>query len=51
MSKVKEVREQVKNNIISEKNTDGFLMGRVNDYVTEMEDIANNACKRIDQDI
>ena len=38
-------------NIISEKNTDGFLMGHVNDYVKEIDDIASNASKRIEQDI
>ena len=41
----------MRTNIISEKNTDGFLMGHVNDYVKEIEDIAASAGKRIEQDI
>ena len=49
--KIKEARELVRGNIISEKNTEGFLMGKVDEYVKEIEDIASSASRRIEQDI
>ena len=41
--RISEARELVKINIISEKNTDGVLMGRVDDYVKDLDEVINNA--------
>ena len=49
--KIKEARELIRVNIISEKNTDGFLMGRVDDYVKEFEDFVTHADNQIEKDI
>jgi len=41
--RISEARELVRVNIISEKNTDGVLMGRVDDYVKDLDEVINNA--------
>lgn len=49
--RVKEARELVRNSIISEKNTDGFLMGQVDDYIKDYEGFVNQANAQIDKDV